>query len=300
MPIVDNDHARAATVTYRDLSRLDDFTAVVALEREIWGPDYDEAVPPGVLKVSTSRGAILIGAFDEDETLVGFVYSLCATKNGHATQWSHKLGVAGRCRNASVGRRLKLLQRERALAMGVDLIEWTFDPLQATNAHLNIAKLGTVVEAYEDEFYGATTVPVRHRHHPTDRFVTAWYLRLPRVTDRLVASPGSGRTDPRRVLRGAVAANRAVSCGEWPECRDIALDLAAPAVAVEIPTTFGDMLARAPERALAWRLATRHIFGHYFALGYRAVEFALDLEQRKGTYVLKHAHAAPAPQETHA
>src|SRR5262249_42895613 len=151
-----------------------------------------------------------------------------------------------------------LLQRERALAMGVDLIEWTFDPLQATNAHLNIAKLGAVVEAYEEHFYGASTVPVRYRHHPTDRFVAAWHLRRPRVTERL--SPTGGLTDEASALGGTVPANRAVFRGEWPECRDIALDVTTSAVAVEIPTAFSDMLARAPERALAWRLATRRIF----------------------------------------
>src|SRR5262245_21454677 len=119
MPAVSDHRARATTVTYRDLSTLDDFAAVVALERDVWGPSYDEAMPPGVLKVTASRGAILIGAFDADEQLIGFVYSLCGVKNGKATQWSHKLGVASRCRNARIGHTLKLLQRERALAMGM-------------------------------------------------------------------------------------------------------------------------------------------------------------------------------------
>ena len=282
-------------MTYRDLTTLEDFAAVVALEREVWGPDYDEAVPLGMLKVTTSRGAILIGAFDGDEKLIGFVYSLPGTKNNSAVQWSHKLGVAGGCRNACVGQTLKLLQRERALAAGVDLIEWTFDPLQATNAHLNIAKLGVIVEAYEEHFYGESTVPLRHRHHPTDRFVAAWHLRRPRVERRLAVSrtnvPAGGQPAPPDAAR----VNRAVLCGEWPECRDVVLGITTPAVAVEIPTGFADMLARAPERAMAWRLATRQIFNHYCAAGYRAVEFALDLEHQKGTYALVHPERAAWP-----
>src|SRR5881394_3859902 len=107
-------------LSYRDLTTLDEFAHVVELERVIWGPGYDEVVPVPILTVTTMRGGILIGGFDADR-MIGFVYSLPGIKDGKPTQWSHMLGVLDDFRSAGVGRELKLLQRERAIAMGLDL-----------------------------------------------------------------------------------------------------------------------------------------------------------------------------------
>ena len=98
-------------------------------------------MPVPILAVTVLRGGILIGAFDGDR-MVGFVYSLPGIKHGRPTQWSHMLGVLDDYRSAGVGHQLKVLQREQTLAMGLDSIEWTYDPMQALNAHLNFAKLG--------------------------------------------------------------------------------------------------------------------------------------------------------------
>jgi predicted GNAT superfamily acetyltransferase len=102
------------TVTYRDLTTLDEFAGVVDLERKIWGPGYDEVVPVPILAVTVQRGAVLVGAFD-GERLIGFVYSFPALKAGEQkpSHWSHMLGVVGEFRNEGVGYDLKLLQRER-------------------------------------------------------------------------------------------------------------------------------------------------------------------------------------------
>src|SRR5213079_3307010 len=108
------------SVTYRDLTTLEEYAAVVDLERGIWGPGYDEVVPVPILAITVKRGGILIGAFADDR-MVGFVYSLPAIKDGKPTQWSHMLGVVDEFRNAGVGYELKLLQRDRALAMDLDL-----------------------------------------------------------------------------------------------------------------------------------------------------------------------------------
>src|ERR1700730_15579957 len=171
------------TITYRDLATLEEFATVVDLEREIWGPGYDEVVPVPILAVTVMRGGILVGAF-VDERMIGFVYSLPGIKDGKPTQWSHMLGVLDAFRNDGAGQALKLLQRERALAMGLDLIEWTYDPMQAMNAHLNFARLGVVVEEYEENVYGESTSPL-HKGNPTDRFVAEWWGRGPRVEARL-------------------------------------------------------------------------------------------------------------------
>jgi len=268
-------------MTYRDLTTREEFEGVVDLERHIWGPGYDDVVPVPILTVTVMRGGILIGAFEEAR-LVGFVYSMPGLKDGAPMQWSHMLGVVDEFRSFGVGRRLKLLQRERALAMKIDLVEWTYDPMQAMNAHLNFAKLGVIAQEYEENVYGESQSPL-HRGNPTDRFVAEWHIRDARVQQRL---------DPAYVaLRAGDVAdvprlNRAAPLADLPECTDVDLAVDDPQVAVEIPMGFTDMLSRAPELALEWRMATRDIFTTYFSRGYRAVDFVLDRPQRKGAYLL--------------
>ena len=124
--------AGATLMQIRPLTTLDECRQVAALERTVWGyTDAEDVVPPPVLIVSIKRGGVLLGAFDDGGTMRGFVYSMPAMKEGRPTQWSHMLGVAPEMRAAGLGARLKLAQRQAALDMGIDLIEWTYDPLQA-------------------------------------------------------------------------------------------------------------------------------------------------------------------------
>ena len=107
--------------------------------------------------------------------MVGFAFSIVGVKDGQPTQWSHMMGVLPEYRRQGLGRELKLAQRERALAGGFDLMEWTFDPLQALNAHLNFAKLGVVCDEYGVNIYGESSSAL-HRGTPTDRFVVQWNI----------------------------------------------------------------------------------------------------------------------------
>jgi predicted GNAT superfamily acetyltransferase len=166
--------------------------------------------------------------------------------------------------------------------MGLELIEWTYDPMQALNAHLNFTKLGVVVEEYEVNVYGTSESPL-HRGNPTDRFVAEWWIAKPHVERRLSAGPIVLRTDE---VADAVRANRATPTGEWLACAETNLALDARRLLVEIPTGFTEMLSQAPDLAMEWRMATREIFRTYFGRGYRAVEFFLDRPNRKGAYLL--------------
>jgi predicted GNAT superfamily acetyltransferase len=269
-------------LSYRDLTSLEEFAQVVALERVIWGPGYDEVVPVPILAVTVKRGGILIGAFDADR-MIGFVYSLPGIKHGTPTQWSHMLGILDEFRNAGAGRELKLLQRERTIAMGLDLVEWTYDPMQAMNAHLNFAKLGVVVEEYEENVYGESSSPL-HRGNPTDRFVAEWWVRRPHVERRI--APAATLTLRSSELADAQPVNRVAPNGEWLESVDVDLSLDVQRLLVHIPMGFTEMLARDAELALAWRVCTRAIFTTYFDRGYQAVDFFLDRPSRRGSYLL--------------
>jgi predicted GNAT superfamily acetyltransferase len=288
-------------ITYRDLTTLEEFATVVQLERDIWGPAYDDVVPVPILAVSVHTGGILIGAYDpstasgspravsrgDGDRMIGFVYSLPGIKDGKPTQWSHMAGVLPEFQSRGVGYQLKRLQRDRALSGGLDLVQWTYDPLQAMNAHLNFAKLGVVVEEYAVNIYGTSSSPL-HAGNPTDRFVADWWIRKPHVERRLGQMDGGSLaiTIRDRSVADAARVNRAVPAGDWFDCVDVDLKLDARRVLVEIPMGFGEALTKAPERALAWRMATREIFTTYFSRGYRAVEFFLDRPSRKGAYLL--------------
>ena len=164
---------------FRDLHTADEFRQVMDLEAQVWGfTDLNDMVTLPVFTITVKRGAILIGAYDERDRMVGFVYSIVGMKPGRQVlQWSHMLGVLPEYRNSGLGRALKLAQRDKALAQGYELIEWTYDPLQAMNAHLNFTKLGVVAEEYHRNVYGEST-SVLHKGTPTDRLVAQWCQAL--------------------------------------------------------------------------------------------------------------------------
>jgi predicted GNAT superfamily acetyltransferase len=167
--------------------------------------------------------------------------------------------------------------------MGVDLVEWTYDPLQALNAHFNFAKLGVVVDEYEENIYGESSSPL-HRGSPTDRFVAEWKLTAPHV-ERRIAAGGIG------VMRDAAVAaaplvNPSLPAVPWlaPGPADLALD--APRLLVEIPVGYSEMQVENPPLALEWRMASRAVFQHYFSRGYRVVDFFLSRDAGRGHYLL--------------
>ena len=270
-------------MTIRPLTTLEDCRNVVALEKKVWGyTDAEDVVPSPVLIVSIKRGGVLLGSFDDAGAMTGFVYSIPGWKNGKPMQWSHMLGVVADARSSGLGRLLKLAQRDATLAMGIDLIEWTYDPLQALNAHLNFTRLGVVVEEYEENIYGESSSPL-HRGSPTDRFVAEWHLNEPHVLRRTASGGGP-------LMRDASIASAPVvnpsKPGTWLEPAEGELSHEDRRVLVEIPTGFSDMQAAAPDVALEWRMKTRTIFQSYFARGYRAVDFFLSREARRGQYLL--------------
>jgi predicted GNAT superfamily acetyltransferase len=268
----------------RDLHSIAEYQQVIDLELAIWGyTDMTDVVTLPIFIITVKRGAILIGAFDDDERMVGFVYSIVGVKHGRPMQWSHMAGVLPEYRGG-LGLRLKLAQRDRALAQGYDLIEWTFDPLQAMNAHFNFAKLGGVVEEYAPDFYGAST-SVLHHGTPTDRIVLSWKITTPHVVRRIEHASAALRVKSHEVAEAPIA-NITVMEGEWRKTKKIDLTIKERRLWIEIPTGFTEMLQRAPERALAWRMDVRQMFEEYLAKGYRAVDFVLQREAGFGRYLL--------------
>jgi predicted GNAT superfamily acetyltransferase len=174
----------AEAITIRRCEGLEELRACVALQKEIWNFTDAELVPLRIFVVAEKVGGQVMGAFAGSE-MVGFALSVPGTRSGHIYLHSHMLAVRKDHRNGGLGRRLKLLQREDALARGIELIEWTFDPLEIKNAYLNIEKLGAIARRYNINQYGITSSPLQGGL-PSDRLIAEWWLKSGRV-ETLVA-----------------------------------------------------------------------------------------------------------------
>ena len=158
----------------REIDDPAEMRAVEELQKEVWGiPDLD-VVPLTHLVAAKEAGGVLIGAFDGD-TLVGFVYGFPSFERGQLAHHSHMLAVKPAYRNFDLGRRLKFAQRDHVKAQGIELISWTFDPLQSLNAHFNFNKLGVIADRYLPNFYGEDAASFLHQTG-TDRLWVSWFV----------------------------------------------------------------------------------------------------------------------------
>lgn len=171
-------------VELRRCHGIEDFRACVTLQKEVWNFSDAELVPLRMFVVADKVGGQVMGAFEGD-TMVGFALSVPGTRSGHIYLHSHMLAVRKDHRNGGLGRKLKMMQRDDALARGIELIEWTFDPLEIKNAYLNVEKLGAVARRYNINQYGITSSPLQGGL-PSDRLIAEWWLKSKRV-ERLLA-----------------------------------------------------------------------------------------------------------------
>jgi predicted GNAT superfamily acetyltransferase len=182
-------------ISIRMCHSFDELNACVELQRDVWGFSDLDLVPLRLFVVAEKIGGQVLGAFDGND-MVGFALSIPGSRAGHPYLHSHMLAVRDSHRNAGLGRRIKLVQREDALARGFELIEWTFDPLEIKNAHLNLERLGAIARRYNINQYGISSSPLQGGL-PTDRLVAEWWLRSRRVEKLL----GSGARPDFKVER---------------------------------------------------------------------------------------------------
>ena len=172
--------SQAPVIEIRQLSKLDEFRTAVDLQKTIWGFDDLDLLPLRFFVVASRVGGQVLGAYD-GVRMIAFCLGIPGIKPGNQPYMhSHMMGVLADYRNTGVGRRLKLRQREDALARGIRLIEWTFDPLELKNAFFNIERLGAIVRRYAVNQYGITGSPL-HGGLPTDRCYAEWWIDSPRV-----------------------------------------------------------------------------------------------------------------------
>lgn len=252
---------------YRVLSSDADFEQCLELQRATWGNDFRELVPPTILRIALKVGGIAEGAFAPGERLVGFVFGLSGLRRSRIAHWSHMLAVYEEARGLGVGLRLKERQRDLLLRLGCEVVYWTYDPLVARNANLNLCRLGALPEEYARDMYGSDTGSSLHSGLGTDRFVVAWEIASPRVAAAL-----EGRGVPPQPLpeaSSALAVTHFGTGGLLEEPHSEGELAAAREYFVEIPDDIELVKAAAFEEARRWRAATRYALETGFALGFR-------------------------------
>ena len=272
-------------LTYRPLVTPEDAAACFELQGEIWGTVFDR-VPASLLRVTTKIGGLAIGAFDDSGSLVGFVYGLAGLRDGQPIHWSHMLGVREAARGMGVGRHLKEMQRAILARRGISRVLWTFDPLQARNAHLNFNRLGVSLVDYVENMYGITASP----------------LHLGLATDRLIVMlPTTGAVAARTSRNGPIAGSGSVPVlTPFPRVGDIQVDLddtTVPHVLIEIPADLHQVITTTPDLAGTWRLATRGNFQRALRRGYEVTGLRRDLTTNRAFYTLVASSSADTNPE---
>jgi predicted GNAT superfamily acetyltransferase len=241
----------SSEISIRQIESFSELRAVEEMQKEVWGvPDLD-VVPLTHLIAAKAAGGVLLGAFD-GRTLVGFVYGFVAEEDGEMAHHSHMLAVKHAYRNFNLGYKLKLAQREEVLAQGINLITWTFDPLQSLNAYFNFTKLGVISDRYIVNFYGEEAASFLHQTG-TDRFWVKWLLTSDRVVQRLKTSKPVLENPPDKLL-------------------------------IEIPGDINAVQYESPEAAYEWRVRTQRQFTEAIEAGYVVRDFYR--EAGKGVYIL--------------
>lgn len=283
----------SSTITIRDLQGFDDLKQVEALEKEVWEL-ADRDVTPLTLSIATlEAGSIWLGAFDQ-KSLVGFAFGFLGQEQGRLIVHSHMLAVRDSYRNSDLGYKLKMAQRDRALAIRIDNrpvceMTWTFDPLQSRNAHLNFAKLGVVSDTYKIDFYGPETSSVLHQNG-TDRLWVKWPLTSRRVKERLQGK--DVRAEMLDTLRTLAPLIQFKGDGT-PVRGDLSAAVQRQRIAIEIPGDIGAVEEQDAGLAAAWRMETRWAFTESLKAGFVVAEFCRTVrgQQGPGTYVLEKSTA---------
>lgn len=241
------------------------YRACELLQKEVWGFADISVIPDHALHMIVQAGGLLLGAFDGDRRLLGFSLSVLGLwEKRRLRHYSLMTAVKPGLQDRGIGYRLKLAQREHVLRQGVDLITWTFDPLESRNAHFNLNKLGGIVRRYMPSYFGEDMRDERNRGLPGDRFLCEWHLRSPRVEGRL------GGGSPRDLRLGeAEVINRTVRLsGGLRAPAGGRLDLSGPLLFFEIPADLQALKRENLEVARAWRGECRRFLQPYLEDGY--------------------------------
>jgi predicted GNAT superfamily acetyltransferase len=274
------------TVFVRPARERGDYDSCVRLQREVWGLSDLEVTSAIQLVATVHAGGSLLVAESAGE-VVGFCYAFAALRGGEAHLHSDMLAVSPAARGLGIGQRLKWAQRDEALRRGLRLVTWTFDPMRAANARLNLHRLGAVARELLPDFYGTTSSPLHHGL-ATDRLFARWEIDGPRVARRAAGEPPSAPD-----LRSVPALSEVTWRGEVPVSSPPRVDLDGDALLLEIPSDWDAVVRADAGRAREWQDVVRRAFESLFTRGYGAADFvSMEGARPRAGYVLRR-YSAP-------
>jgi len=277
---------QADTFTIRDLTTYDEFVQVRRLQQIIWGfDDPDTGLYPPVLFTASKNGGVVLGAFDSQGQMIGYIFGFLGREPGGPLKLcSQTMGVLPEWRSRGVATALKWAQRDRALAGGLSLITWTFDPLESPNARLNMHKLGAVSRRYWRDIYGEHFGAL-NEGLPTDRLLVEWWIRGRRVEGKVkaeaeVEAKAEAEVEAIFEVEGRGMARRVAV---------LHTDLEAPRLSMEVPADIQQLKRTDMSLAWDWRLRVREAFETYLGRGYLVTDFITEGqgEDRRNTYLLQ-------------
>jgi len=251
-------------IVIRPIKAARDIDAAVALQEEIWGGGSG-TLPDNFLKINTMVGGVSAGAFRKGSQLVGLVLSIVANLEGKHSQWSLRLGVQKEARNLKLGYWLKTYQKECCLSIGIKSIHWTFDPLEARNAHINLNNLGAKAIHFEKNMYPRSHSKLHQGLEPNDRIIIRWNLKK-KLTAKKRPNIDLFKNIP--IINNKVGLN-------------------SDTVRIEIPLDIQDLKENNINEAVKWRKETSLGFSYYFKEGFEPTHFYKDPKTSRCFYVLK-------------
>lgn len=274
------------SIKIRPLGRAADFDEILDIQRRVWGHGETDVTPSHLFRITSRLGAILLGGYI-DNRLTGFVYSFPAVFEGRPVQHSHLLAVLPEYQGRGVGKLLKWAQRDKAIELGYGLITWTFDPLQARNANLNLHTLGAVARTYWRNFYGNQEALVLGPGVRTDRFLVEWPIKSVRVAERRAGGPWRAiPQDAPRALDRRRDSPAPVNDFAKPGRPDLKLN--DRVILAEVPRAVNSFRQK-PDLIAAWQRGLRRTLEHYLDGGYVVDDFIFG---ERCYYVLTHPPAA--------
>lgn len=269
------------------LERDEQYRELQQVQKQAWGTDDADVVPKHLLIAIQNHGGLVLGAYDERGKMVGMLLGVSASSNGKLYHYSHMNGVIPSCQHQGVGYRLKLRQREEVLKQGIDLIVWTFDPLQSVNAKININKLGAVCNTYKRNFYGSMDDSLNYGE-VSDRFPVEWWIKSARVRRRIDSSEPPMTVERFKKEYDLITRTKRDN-GFLLELLDYNLGSDSEKIAIENPENIKELRKSSEKAANHWRMATREILENYFARKYWVTDFFSNKAQgrRQNFYLLQ-------------
>ena len=254
-------------IEIKRVEKIDDLFRIAEIQQIVWSGDSLVVTSPHLVKVHVELGALMLGAYSRDGKIIGFAYSFPGSRRGERMHWSHMLGVIPDFRGIGLGKELKWRQRDEVLKENMALCCWTFDPLQAVNARLNIVSLGATACEYLVDAYSSRDGYL-DGGLPTDRFVARWKLNSQRAIDSRAGKPLRIQLLPETIPLAYVVEDSSEGC--LPSKPNLKLE--DEFIGLQIPADINAIRTNSLQIANVWRLTTRETLTNYFKMGYSLVD----------------------------